>query len=80
MYLGKVGFEFKNMMLLSDQMMKLDSFFDRYGYATNMMKVPNMRGRANWNYVKTRECTIVGSLPVQAMNRLRRIFDDCVWI
>lgn len=80
MYLGKVGFEFKNMMLLPEQMMKLDSFFDRYGYATNMMKVPNMRGRANWNYVKTRECTIVGSLPVQAMNRLRRIFDDGVWI
>lgn len=80
MYVGKIGFEFKKMMLLPEQMMKLDSFFDRYGYATNMTKVPNMRGRANWNYVKTRECTIIGSLPVQAMNRLRRIFDEGVWI
>lgn len=80
MQIGFVGFTFKAFGAIPEYAMKIDSFYDRYGYATNMTKVPNMRGRANWNYVKTRECTIIGSLPVQAMNRLRRIFDEGVWI
>lgn len=80
MQIGFVGFTFKAFGAIPEYAMKIDSFYDRYGYATNMMKVPNMRGRESWNYVKTRECTIIGSLPVQAMNRLRRIFDDGVWL
>lgn len=80
MQIGFVGFTFKAFGAIPEYAMKIDSFYDRYGYATNMLKVPNMRGRESWNYVKTRECTIIGSLPVQAMNRLRRIFDDGVWL
>lgn len=36
----------------------IDSYFDRFGYATHITKIPNLRGRAQWNYVKTVECSI----------------------
>ena len=58
--------------------MKLDKFFDMYGYATNTVKVPNMEGRESWNYVKTRGVIISGSIPVDAMDRIKAMFDNGV--
>jgi hypothetical protein len=31
----------------------IDQYFDRYGYATNSFKVPNIHSRPAWNFVKT---------------------------
>jgi hypothetical protein len=31
----------------------IDEYFDRYGYATNSFKVPNIHSRPAWNFVKT---------------------------
>ena len=32
---------------------RIDMYFDMYGYQTNKVKLPNITGRPNWNYVKT---------------------------
>ena len=40
--------------------MKIDEFFSKYGYAQNKVAYPNIHARANWTYIKTKDCCIVG--------------------
>lgn len=42
---------------------QLDDFFDMFGYATNLVKSPNINSRPQWNYVKTIEMCGDGLLP-----------------
>ena len=50
---------------------KIDSFFDKYGYAVNELKIPNLqRGstkRPKWNYLKVKNCMLS---PDTANNKL----------
>lgn len=80
MSMGWTGFSFKAMSLLPEQMMRLDSFFDSYGYATNLWKAPNLTGRASWNYVQLRDAHIIGSMPVEAITRIKQAFEDGIRI
>ena len=75
MKLDRILFEFKNMCATPEYLARLDSFFDMFGYATNLVKVPNMEGRESWNYVKTRNVIISGSLPVDAMDAVKAMFN-----
>lgn len=52
-----------------------DDFFSRFGYQVNRLKVPNRNGRPQWNYVKTGECTLTGSLPADTAKRITDIYD-----
>ena len=49
-----------------------------YGYATHRVKIPNISARPHWNYVKTIDANIVGSVPVESMSKIRSIFDKGV--
>lgn len=54
----------------------IDEFFDRYGYATERVKVPNISGRKCWNYVKTRDCELVGNIPASIKAQIIDIFNN----
>ena len=54
----------------------IDDFFDKYGYQVNKLKVPNISGRKQWNYVKTRECEIVGNIPASTKSSIINIFNN----
>ncbi len=54
----------------------IDEFFDKYGYATNRLKIPNISGRKQWNYVKTKECEIVGNIPTSIKSSIINIFNS----
>lgn len=41
----------------------VDDFFDRFGYAVGLLKIPNVNTRPIWNYVKTSEAHIGGDIP-----------------
>lgn len=56
----------------------LDEYFDKYGYQTNRLKVPNISGRKAWNYVKTRECELVGNIPASIKASIMDIFNTGV--
>lgn len=56
----------------------LDEYFDKFGYQTNRLKVPNISGRKAWNYVKTRECEIVGNIPASIKASIIDIFNTGV--
>lgn len=53
-----------------------DNFFTRYGYATKKLKIPNRSSRPHWNYVKTVNCTITGSIPTDAARNICSIYDN----
>ena len=54
----------------------IDDFFTMYGYQTNKVKIPNISKRPHWNYVKTVDVNINGSLPCDDLNKICGIFDS----
>lgn len=54
----------------------IDEFFDKYGYQVNRLKVPNISGRKQWNYVKTRDCEIIGNIPASIKASIISIFNN----
>ena len=71
-----IGFTIKQMAILPEIASTIDDYFDMYGYATNKLKVPNMEGRESWNYVKTNNVIITGSLPVDSMDAIKAMFNN----
>lgn len=72
---GRLGFELKNYSIKSQFAKIIDDYFSMFGYKVNAVKVPNITGRRSWNYVKTIDSVITGSIPVDSLRKLREIFD-----
>lgn len=58
----------------------IDEFFSQFGYKCNRVKLPNIRGRRNWNYVKTVGCYIAGDIPQADMQEIKNMFDRGITI
>ena len=48
----KSAFTFMPMSIKAEYARCTDDYFSMFGYATNRVKIPNVTGRRNWNYVK----------------------------
>lgn len=72
------GFIFRHMRVKTEYLQIIDDFFTMYGYKVNSLKIPNITGRTNWNYVKTIECNITGEIPQEDLQELKNIFDNGV--
>jgi hypothetical protein len=55
---------------------RLDAFFDMFGYAIDIMKVPNLTGRPSWNYVKTVGAQMSGTIPADRLSIMNKCFDS----
>lgn len=75
---GIKDFAFMHMSIRAEYAQIIDEYFNMYGYATHRVKVPNINGRPSWNYVKTIDCCITGSVPFDDMAKIRSIFDKGV--
>lgn len=53
----------------------IDDYFDMYGYATHLVKVPNTHSRPHWNFVKTIGCVITGSIPSDDVKTICEIYN-----
>lgn len=53
----------------------IDDYFSMYGYKTNRVKIPNVTGRPNWNYVQTADLNAIGAIPVPDMAKLKQMFN-----
>lgn len=69
------GFSPAGMSIRREYAVIIDDYFDRFGYKVNIVKVPNIRGRRNWNYVKTIDCYIGGDIPQDDMNEIKGMFN-----
>jgi hypothetical protein len=56
----------------------IDNYFDMFGYKINDVKIPNITGRQNWNYVKTIDCNFDGDIPQTDLNIIKAMFNGGV--
>ena len=56
----------------------IDEFFNMFGYKVNEVKIPNLYGRTNWNYVKTIDCNFEGDIPQVDLNIIKTMFNKGV--
>lgn len=70
------GFTFYSAQIRPEFAKIIDDFFQKYGYATKQVKIPNVNVREHWTYVKTIGCTITGSLPADDESKICSIFDS----
>ena len=54
----------------------IDNYFSMYGYKVNIVDIPNITGRVNWNYVKTIGANIEGDIPENDINELKNLFNN----
>lgn len=69
------NFYFVNKHVSEEYAKIIDDYFSMYGYATNRVKIPNINNRPSWNYVKTEDCKIVGSVPFNDIARIKEMFN-----
>lgn len=72
------NFYFINKHISEEYAKIIDDYFTVYGYATNRVKVPNINGRPSWNYVKTADCKITGSVPFNDITKIKNMFNTGV--
>ena len=58
----------------------IDEYFSQFGYKCNRVKIPNIKGRRNWNFVKTVGCYIDGDVPQTDLQEIKNMFDRGVTI
>lgn len=76
--MGIKDFAFMQMSIRKEYAQLIDEYFSMYGYATHRVKVPNIKGRPSWNYVKTLEAKIIGSVPFGDMEKIKAMFNSGV--
>ena len=68
-------FTYMPMSIKAEYARCIDEFFSQFGYKCNRVKVPNITGRRNWNYVKTVGCYIEGNVPQEDLAEIKNMFD-----
>lgn len=53
----------------------IDDYFTRFGYKTNRIKVPNITGRAAFNFVKTIGAHVHGQIPVYVSEQMENMLN-----
>lgn len=72
---SKLTFTLQNMQVREEMARVIDGYFSMFGYKVNRVKVPNITGRANWNYVKTIDVNIEGDIPQNDLSIIKGIFN-----
>lgn len=67
-------FTFMKKTIRSEYAKRIDKYFSMYGYKVSTVKVPNITGRPNWNYVKLLEPNIFGDIPNNDLKKIHQIF------
>lgn len=74
----KGQFTYLPMSIKAEYARCIDEYFSQFGYKCNRVKVPNVTGRTNWNYVKTIGCYIQADIPQDDLQEIKNMFDKGV--
>lgn len=69
-------FAFMHMHIRSEFAQIIDEYWNMFGYPTHRVKLPNISTRPHWNYVKTVDVNIKGSVPVDDMAKIKSIYNN----
>ena len=76
MSMGYKDFNFYQYSVTPQNAKVIDDFFNVYGYATHLVKIPNRNVRPHWTYVKTIDINVEGDAPADAVNHICSIYDS----
>lgn len=76
---GLLDFIFYAVRVNREMAESIDEYFDVYGYEVDEVKVPNITGRPNVNYVKVAKSTLTGNVPSQYLTKMRQDMQDGMW-
>ena len=71
----KSGFTVHKMSIKPEYARIIDDFFSAFGYRVARLKVPNITGRPNWNYVKTVGAYVGGDIPQEDVTEFKGLLD-----
>lgn len=74
-FMGLIGWRFQAQGIKPEYARIIDDFFTRFGYKVNRYKIPNLKSRTRFNYVKTVGCVITGNIPQSVITGVEKIFD-----
>lgn len=72
---NKVGYTFTPMSIKQSVARVIDEYFSMFGYKVNRVKIPNITGRRNWNYVKTVSAYIQADIPQEDLQTIKDMFN-----
>ena len=73
---GLTNLEFKRITIKDEYAKIIDDYFQAYGYKVNSYKLPNITGRANWNFVKTISANIEGLIPQKDLQEIKGFLNN----
>ena len=73
---SKTCFTGYKMSIKAQQAQMIDDYFSMYGYRTDRLKLPNIYGRSNWNFVKTVVCNVIGNIPQDDIEQVKQIMNS----
>lgn len=74
--MGVNGYTFLEKRCKLQNLKIVDDYFTMFGYKTNLLKVPNITGRSNWNYVETESANIIADIPQKDLDEIKRMFNS----
>ena len=74
--MGANGYTFLEKRSKLQNLKIIDDYFSMFGYKTNSLKVPNITGRSNWNYVETESANIIADIPQKDLDEIKRMFNS----
>lgn len=74
--MGRNCFDFYKVSIKQEYAKIIDDFFEMYGYKVNRVKVPNIKTRPCWNYVKTVNMNLDGKAPQQDLEKIKDLFNN----
>lgn len=66
-----MGVQVRFKQCIRNQIEKIDSFFDRYGYAINKCAIPNINARHYFTYIQLQNPDVGGDMPDEARQAFR---------
>lgn len=75
---GIFGFSLYYCTIRAEYAKIIDDYFNMFGYATHRVKKPNVNKRPHWNYVKTGNCVLRGSVPANVASKICSIYNNGV--
>lgn len=73
---GQYGFKAQLYQVTNENIKMIDDYFTMFGYKVNQIKIPQFNSRKYWNYLKTSGCNIIANIPQEALNVIKKMFDD----
>lgn len=74
--LNLMGFTVYEKFIKPEYAKRIDSYFDKYGYAQRSMYVPERQNRKHWSYLKTVGCNIKGNINNTDLVTIKTIYDN----